>query len=715
MLEHKTESKQNGDHKFDWLDIPGRMQFDLMALARKSKLTIQNEFTVLDWLLRDAHKFSEPWRLYQSYYADAFPQLPVRQLPLQPRAALSASDTFALACWTAVFVMHAEQDKSALLEAKSISALTCTPFMQLSFKGNFVRVTNMLFKYSCSAGQADVLFSSQSDLLRENWPLAKDHRKHDEAVEEEEANDGDDEDQRTDGEPKPVGPDRIDAEQQQQQYRTVGEALSALAPRGGFIQGGKVVKPLPGPIRRPLGLLDFKSLYPTLMQNLDPGCMIRTRSEALYLARLNYKILHQNASTVNGQNVPLFFVDGCEERIPENVKTIRFTVLTLLALRGKIKRAMGSANDPAIKRVLDAQQLAVKVMTNAIYGVMKLLYPAYSGVITWRGRNYHQRATNVCDSIYGLVTYGDTDSVVLILRKICPALRQLLGISTQDDPAGWAEHDQLQDTSNELGPLVKRNLVLRKAYIKFTQYIADEFTAQCEPGMELECEGLMLNFLISAKKTYSALLYEKPDEPKMKMQGGPPVKRDRAKVIRDCYTCMSNLICDKDQPEAALAHFAEIIGLLRRGDVVFQDLYITRELKEKTRDKQTCISANVARVYKDATGHDVANGERIVYVMTNLGATASQQGMHFMLAAQRSCADINLQFYIQELITVCTAGFGTVFGPDVFDQIASGATRLFGHVPGIDTTHKKKRPKPKTKDPPSKRASQNVAAMLLPD
>ncbi|MEM2964239.1 MAG: DNA-directed DNA polymerase [Candidatus Bathyarchaeia archaeon] len=157
--------------------------------------------------------------------------------------------------------------------------------------------------------------------------------------------------------------------------------------------GGLVLKPKPG-VHENIAVMDFKSMYPTLM--------------------LRYNI---SPDTLVEENPP---PEAQIEGLPYGFKRDKpglyaSAISKLLNLRAELKRML-SRLEGAEARILAERERAVKVLTNAIYG-----YAGWPGA-RWYcrevaeatahlGREMIKKVVNKCHTMGLEVIYGDTDSV----------------------------------------------------------------------------------------------------------------------------------------------------------------------------------------------------------------------------------------------------------------------------------------------------------------
>jgi DNA polymerase elongation subunit (family B) len=687
----QRESIHGGDQNYDWLDIPGRCQVDLMDTARDLKLTVANPFTVLASLLRDEHKFEPGWSLMRDLYAEEYVGVRLCDLPCLQAQRLD-HQVEQESIWTALFCWLAEEDKRLLLEMKQVSSISNTPLMALIFQGDFRRVLNLLYLNSFPEHQpgqppteSRILFSHQVELLRQNWPAALDPDDQAEKkaqVKQQSSGDPDDEDDEQQNESHPQkDPDR--GPQPSRRKKTVIR-----------VKGGNVIEPIPGFDAGPLFIFDFKGLYPTIIRSDcgDLAIMVRTRAEAMFVIQyFKLKVVHQNSVVIDKLNRALFFVQ--DPAFPMNDKVIISSCEKLTIRREQLKTNVKQAEqdgDVHRKDLYKAQELATKKMNNGVYGVMKIIYPAFAGAITGEGRDCQEKMFQFMGGLdaefeyepTGVIAYGDTDSVFVKPRLLSPSLRQKIGV--HDEETGvWQRHDTLEDPDTQLFDLICQSKTVRDAYFEFAAHLCKRFTSLCRPPIELECDGLMGNFLILKKKNYVGLNFKSRHDvkPKLKVQGVPSVRRDRAGITRKTFAQMSEQLCVHKNYEAVLSVFSDAIRSIKKRTVLFADLFITREITAKARKATNNITSHVCKELQQKTGKVLQDSDRLMYVAYVRDSKAkSVQFRHFSLAAQCQPDEINRTFYVDELVTVATSAFQTVFGEGVFANIAYEQTTLPGQL-----------------------------------
>lgn len=169
-------------------------------------------------------------------------------------------------------------------------------------------------------------------------------------------------------------------------------APSVAAPRNEVrLSGGAVLESTPG-IYHKVGLFDFKSLYPSLIQtfHLDP---------------LAYALGTDDSNAIKAPNGALFSTH-CDAILP---------VL--------INHLMKSRDDAKIRKDIHSDD-AIKILMNSLYGVLgasscRFFEPAIANAITSFGQEVLHWTKESFEKHGTTVLYGDTDSVFVALESHC--------------------------------------------------------------------------------------------------------------------------------------------------------------------------------------------------------------------------------------------------------------------------------------------------------
>jgi len=313
----------------------------------------------------------------------------------------------------------------------------------------------------------------------------------------------------------PTKPSKVEIARREAERKKKGlKGAIVLEPKKGLHADGCVL------------VLDFKSLYPSLIRtfNICPTCLITKDSPK------NVK----KHKTPTGA----YFVD--EDVRKGILPTILETLLkTRFAIKKKMKKARGEE-----ARLLNAKQLALKIMANSFYGYTGYLRARVyvmdvANSITAYGRENIQKTKSLIEDKYNVeVIYGDTDSIFLKTN-----------ITNLDEAAKLGE---------EIARYVTQNL----------------------PGcLELEFEKVYRTFLILTKKRYAGWKFVKVGnrwEDSIDMRGIETVRRDWCQLVTDVMNHVLELILRKGDIKEAMNYVKTVIIDLQKGKIPLEKLTIIK-------------------------------------------------------------------------------------------------------------------------------------------
>ncbi|ADW24354.1 DNA polymerase [Cricetid gammaherpesvirus 2] len=287
-------------------------------------------------------------------------------------------------------------------------------------------------------------------------------------------------------------------------------------------QGATVINPVPGFYNTPILVVDFASLYPSIIQahNLCYSTIIPHEKLSLY-----HDLQATDYDTFNLASGPVHFVK------PHKKESVLSRLLTKwLAKRKEIRKEMANCTDETHKTILDKQQLAIKLTCNSVYGftgVASGLLPCLkiAETVTYRGRQMLeeskafienitpitlQEITGTAYSMSGTfqVIYGDTDSLFI-----------------------KCENYSLDEV------------------LDFCEKLADRVTKELfRPPIKLEAEKTFKSLLMIAKKRYIGIL----SNSKRLMKGVDLVRKTACIFVQEKTSSIVDLILhDPDAKEAA--------------------------------------------------------------------------------------------------------------------------------------------------------------------
>nr|AAO46909.1 DNA polymerase [Sus barbatus lymphotropic herpesvirus 1] len=125
-------------------------------------------------------------------------------------------------------------------------------------------------------------------------------------------------------------------------------------------QGATVISPLSGFYNTPVLVVDFASLYPSIIQ----------AHNLCYSTLIHHEDLHKHPQLKESDYETFVISSGPVHFVKKHISESLLSNLltTWLAKRKTIRKELAACNDPKLKTILDKQQLAIKVTCNAVYG-----------------------------------------------------------------------------------------------------------------------------------------------------------------------------------------------------------------------------------------------------------------------------------------------------------------------------------------------------------
>lgn len=214
----------------------------------------------------------------------------------------------------------------------------------------------------------------------------------------------------------------------------------------------------------------------------------------------------------------------------------------------KKQRQLADAGDHFGASVANGAQLAYKVSSNSVYGFTGaskgfLPLPFIAASVTSIGRSMieHTAAEVVRLNPGARVIYGDTDSVMVILK---------------------VEGDNQTDL---------------RAHFELAESVAATITEGFVAPIELEFEKCMYPYLLYKKKRYASFAYTSPEgPPKLDVKGIALVRRDYCALVKDVSQEILDALLRDRSTEKALAAASRGVLRLLRGEVPLDKLTITK-------------------------------------------------------------------------------------------------------------------------------------------
>ncbi len=366
------------------------------------------------------------------------------------------------------------------------------------------------------------------------------------------------------------------------------------------LKGGEVLEPQKGLLKNVL-ILDYKSLYPTIM--------------------MAHNLCYTTVVTGDRPDgVTIKPPSGGEFVSPEVSKGIVPSILEdLLNQRTQTKKRMRRTSDGNEYRVLDATQLALKILLNSFYG--------YSGYA--RARLYSLKLANAVTS-FGRSNILNTREIInstigkIVLRGEAALLLDEAGEPSPSDKVvelsvAYGDTDSVFVHCKARGDLSLEDVSL------VGNRLSDIVSASLPDPMELEFESVAKRALLIAKKRYALWLFEPKNsgwEDKIKVKGMETVRRDWCELTSITLNRVLELVLIKGDVDQAVEHVRQVVSEVRNLDPakdsqMIESLILTRTLTRRTdsyKNKQPHLT--VAEKIKERTGAAPSIGTRIPFVIT---------------------------------------------------------------------------------------------------
>jgi DNA polymerase alpha subunit A len=363
-------------------------------------------------------------------------------------------------------------------------------------------------------------------------------------------------------------------------------------------QGGMVLEPKTGLYKEYILLLDFNSLYPSIIQEFDICFTTIRRRKGENPAIPNADDLVCASCRANPAECPTAG-QACNHRciLPK-------VIHGLVASRRQVKKLMKTERDPAMLSQLEIRQKALKLTANSMYGCLGFEFSRFyaqqlAELVTEKGREALVKACEIVDSTQlpdGTrldVIYGDTDSVMIRTQQ--KDLRRV----------------------REIAEMLRVDV--NKRYTK----------------LEIGIDGVFCSMLLHKKKKYAALTVEdfmgEGTVIKREVKGLDMVRRDWCPLTKmACSAVLNSLLDHKISAEDALDYvmttMADMANNIRAGATYELPLFCVS--KSLTRDPDAYKDANQPHVQvalrMKARNEQVRSGDLIPYVVCNerVGAAA---------------------------------------------------------------------------------------------
>ncbi|KAK5645778.1 hypothetical protein RI129_004242 [Pyrocoelia pectoralis] len=397
--------------------------------------------------------------------------------------------------------------------------------------------------------------------------------------------------------------------------------------------GGLVLDPKVGFYDKLVLLMDFNSLYPSIIQE--------------------YNICFTTISGSDSEeNVSL-----PDQQLPQGI--LPTEIRKLVESRRSVKNLMNNPDlAPDLRMQYNIRQMALKLTANSMYGCLGFVHSRFyaknlAALVTFKGREILTNTKDLVEKMQYQVIYGDTDSIMINTNTL--------------------EYDDVF----KIGVKIKQEV--NKLYKQ----------------IELDIDGVFKYLLLLKKKKYAAVVITKGRNNQLQFhqehKGLDIVRRDWSQLAAAAgkFT-LDNILNDQtyeDRIENIHTHLAKLKEDLDQNKVPLSLLVITKQLTKDPRlyaNHTQFPHVQVALRYNKRGGRVFKAGDIVSYIICEDGtnAPATQRAYHIDELKNSENLKIDVRYYLgQQIHPVVSRLCEPLEGTDPY-QIANCL--------GLDTTNFKK-------------------------
>lgn len=396
-------------------------------------------------------------------------------------------------------------------------------------------------------------------------------------------------------------------------------------------KGGNVFEPdrrYFGP-DEPIATLDFKSLYPSIMEayNISYDTFILIAEAAVRCLPKEYFYVPP--------------IPGCTYAfVKPNIRQgiLGEIVHALLAARSRAKKDMNAEQDPEKKAVLDARQLALKLACNAVYGFTKankVCKKELMEAITAYGRDMIFLTKDLVETYYTPENtrkqYANASAALQMVynsQHVAVADRQQFRGASRMILSGFRE--DIVDEPARVAYGDTDSVMVRFGRISIDRcfYLGHRAAAYCtiyfvHPN-ELEMEAVKCPASFVEKKKYFAWEYTYPgDKGSLLIKGETGKRRDNFPLVAELQADCANQIFHKNDIQGAIQLVHDTCHKLLMGRVDMSKLIMSQAFskteteyeKGGTRPAHIELMKRIRARAMETGEHVPASGERIPYII----------------------------------------------------------------------------------------------------
>uniref|UniRef100_A0A6Q2XJS3 DNA polymerase n=1 Tax=Esox lucius TaxID=8010 RepID=A0A6Q2XJS3_ESOLU len=376
--------------------------------------------------------------------------------------------------------------------------------------------------------------------------------------------------------------------------------------------GGLVLDPKVGFYDKFVLLLDFNSLYPSIIQEFNI-CFTTVQRQA--------HNTHKKTEDDDPDEIPeVPDVDLEMGILPKEIRK-------LVERRKQVKQLMKAQDlNPDLYLQYDIRQKALKLTANSMYGCLGFSFSRFyakplAALVTHKGREILMHTKDMVQKMNLEVIYGDTDSIMINTNS-----------------------SSLEEVY-KLGNKVKAEV--NKLY----------------KLLEIDIDGVFKSLLLLKKKKYAALVVEPHADgrysTKQELKGLDIVRRDWCDLAKDCGNyVIGQILSDQNRDvivENIQNHLVELGEKVANGSIPLNQFQIHKALTKDPQDypdRKSLPHVHVALWINSQSGRKVKAGDTISYIICQDGSTlpASQRAYALEQLQKQAGLSLDTQYYLAQQV-----------------------------------------------------------------
>ncbi|XP_077556839.1 DNA polymerase alpha catalytic subunit isoform X1 [Haemaphysalis longicornis] len=384
-------------------------------------------------------------------------------------------------------------------------------------------------------------------------------------------------------------------------------ATNKKAKKGPSYAGGLVLEPKKGFYDSFILLMDFNSLYPSIIQEYNicfTTVSVSSSDEAKeedYIPKLPNPSLEQGV-------------------LPSEIRK-------LVERRKQVKTLMkGAEGDSELYQQYDIRQKALKLTANSMYGCLGFASSRFyakplAALITSRGREILMQSKELVEKMGFEVIYGDTDSIMI------------------------------NTNSRDFKEVLKLGNKIKAEINRFYKQL------------EIDIDGIFKSMLLLKKKKYAAVCItvgpNNQQTQTRQLKGLDIVRRDWSEVARKTGQFVIDQILSESLREEIVdkinTFLMQLATKIQENSLPVSDYCITKQLTKNPEDypdKKNLCHVQVALRLNSKGGKKLRQGDTVTYVICNDGSQlpASQRAYHPEEMKTNDSLSIDKHYYLSQQV-----------------------------------------------------------------